>query len=276
VFVAFLASSVFASGRQQPAADLPPWLQVNQDTLKMMYGRGVTEAGRGVKLSSLSDKLRRDIGQISSRPIPGEADSYVWLIDPYVQAYEFGWRARRNDWTPEQITAANAKLADWTTHGRKCATFQVILNVVRPSPPGPLTHPTANVFRDVQVQLKVAGRRYDPEHQPGDLAFLAGHGSITTLNDKSIPVPITGVVSGPGELASGSAQVTNYFTVDRTMKYDFFQGRFTVVFDLFDADGKPRVRPNDNAISAVVITSGGNEHQAVYAWTDLMDIRAAG
>ncbi len=248
---------------QASQSALPPALQIDQSAWDRMYAKGFDDADHRRKLESMSDKFKRGIGKIRTAPLREETVSWLWYVDPMIQAYASGWNARHLFMSDEEVRKMKAQAYEAISKGRKHLYFNGVLNIL-PSfggPGGRIDHrSTPEELKGVRIVLQIADRIYQPQRQPGDLEQKANIGE----NDR--------VDTETSSTYSSWGSATSYYQVLRTQKFDYYQGVFNVVFDLFDADGTPRVKSGDKVITAIVIY-GPNERKAVYNIDDFLAIR---
>ena len=249
----------FLQGSQ---SDLPLALQVDQATFDRMYKRGFDDADHRRKLDSFGDKFKRGIGKIRTAPLHEETVSWIWLLDPSLQAYSIGWNARHLFQSTDEIAKIKEPFIKGMAQGRRHLYFTGQITIL-PSfggYGGRIDHrSTPEELKGVRVVLKVGDRVYQPQQQPGDLEYKAGIGeSEHTDTEFSTTFSTWG-------------SWTSYYNVVKTQKYDYYLGRFSVCFDLFDHDGTARVKRSDKKVTAVVIY-GPNEREATYDMDDIFSI----
>ncbi len=256
---------------------LHPALQIDQSVLDRLWARGFSDADHHRHDMPFLKNFQRGIGTIRTAPLRHETVSWLLMSCPETVAYYSGFMCRKDYWGEQEKQSRLATLRRAVAGGRRSLSFYGTLNIL-PSFGG--THgrvdrsATPRDLKDVRVVLKVGDRIYQPFRQPGDLAYRSEVGTNTfAVPQSSQEVTSTTVQAANGsEIASGNSLTTNYYTVFATENFMKFTGQFSVAFDLFDTDGKPRITPTDREVEVIVVY-GPSERHVKYDLDELLKLR---
>lgn len=236
---------------------------------------GEEDAAKNRKWETRVDRFRRGIGQRQITVLASETVSWCWLIPIEYIPYYNGWHARKQYWTDFEITEAKATL--FPTRQIVVDELLVfgIINLLPSigSMSGQISrHPDPRNLEDVRVIIKVGDRILRPREQPGNLLT----GEKTAVNTFSIPrytysrTDVSGVSTSGGRTStmSGTATTSGYVNEYYEEGYKWYQGNFSVSFDLVNEKGEPLITADDDSFEVVVVY-GNNERTAKYNLRDL-------
>lgn len=248
-------------------AELHPALRVDGPTALSIFEKGFADAKKARTSQGQWDRVRRGIGSIRINTIgQKETVSWLWAKIPQIVIYEDGFKAKkqyRSDediakskelhgsgtWTTLDIIRFDGSIGLYPSFGR---TYGRIDRQADPSD-----------LKDVRVVMQVGDKIYQPRKHPGTLEPQAG----SSTNDVSIPQTSTTTAQasayGSGGYAYGTARATSYYVIHKAEFYNWYEGVFSVDFDLFNEDGSARIKATDKEIKLIVVY-GPNERGAVY------------
>jgi hypothetical protein len=238
---------------------LHPALTVDSETAGRLFDRGRLDADTVRDAGFLNSTFRRGIGSVRTNAVKNETVSWLHLYTIAESAYLSGFECRKKYFADDEAASRRdlyVKSGPTVDHivftGTLdlCPSFGVKNKLVRKANPDDL--------KGVRVVLKVGDHIYQPEEQPGDLAYTAD----VNLNVFRIPTS-----SAPSVIDVSTGQVVKFnafYTTTSVQGYEQYTGQFGVSFNLFNADGSARVTAKDKEITAIVIY-GTNERRATYS-----------
>lgn len=262
-----------------PASDLHPAFVTTTEQLLKVWETGYKEASKKRDFMEALNKTRRGIGKIRTAPLREETVSWLWCWDSKQLAYLQGFDAKKKYLSEEEVQKQKDLLQSPFITNPKTLDLYGILSIY-PSfgrAYGAISrYANPNDLNDVRVVLQVGDRIYQPRAQPGRLEADSGRASNTVAipqyDTSYTQSSASGSAYGSGGVVYGSATGTS--TTVRTYTryfnegYDWYQGQFSVSFDLFDKDGTPRIRKTDKEFTVIVVY-GANERKATYKLSDL-------
>ena len=253
--------------------DLHPALTVGSETAGRLFDRGRSDAETTRGAGFLKSTFQRGIGSVRANMVKNETVSWLNLYTIAESAYLSGFECRKKYLADDEVSSRrNFYVKDGPTVDHivftgilnLCPSFGVKGKIVRKA--------NADDLKGVRVVLKVGDRIYQPEEQPGDLAYS------TDVNLNVFRVP-TSTSASVINLSTGQVATFNAFYTTATVQgYEQYTGQFGVSFDLFNADGSARVTAKDKEITAIVLY-GSNERRATYSLDALAQLareRSAG
>lgn len=265
-FVALPALAVACVVLHDPApqappkmSDLHPALTVDSGTAGRLFDRGRKDGDTVRDAGFLNSTFRRGIGSVRANMVKNETVSWLHLYTIAESAYLSGFECRKKYLADDEASSRRDLYVKggptvdhivFTGTLNLCPSFGIKNKLVRKANPDDL--------KGVRVVLKVGDRIYQPEDQPGDLAYTAD----VNLNVFRVPTS-----SSPSVIDVTTGQVVKFnafYTTTTVQGYEQYTGQFGVSFNLFNADGSARVTAKDKEITAIVIY-GANERRATYS-----------
>lgn len=237
---------------QQPTFDqdkLNPGLRLSDAMYLKVWQRGYEDAQRGVRADLFLSLFKGTLGKPTG-PLGEEGASIIWLRSPEDTFYWDGYQSGKGKRSDEDTQRSKETALSVIKMGRQTISFQGYLKALPVfAGKGKVNKPAdPNEFRDVRVTLKVGARVFQPQQQPGELPFAARNLRIDfdALSASSSYLPSKSAVG------IGTPPPTNYYTKEHAEGFEYYEGQFVVTFDLFDADGTPRIAKGYDQISLVV------------------------
>lgn len=283
--VSALVACLVAGGgltQSSPNSELHPAFVTTSEQLLKLWETGYKEASKKRDFVDALNKTRKGIGKIRTAPLREETVSWLYCWDPRQLAYVQGFEAKKKYISDEEVRKQKTILSSpFLTNPKTLNLFGELS--IYPSFGGSYgaisRYANPNELNDVRVVLQVGDRIYQPRTQPGKVQAASG----TATNVVGIPQYDTstsqgsasGSASGAGGVVYGSA--TSRSTTIRTYTrhvdegYDWYQGQFSVTFDLLEQDGTARIRKTDKEFT-VIIVYGANERKATYKLNELQNL----
>lgn len=219
---------------------LHPTLAPDAAALAKVWNTGYQRAKHEEYLSNALSRAQRGLGR--SR---GESLGLLTFLHPRVLAFQSGFNANKDKLSEAAQREARDRLSEIAQEATRRLHFQAELNARPYSENGV----EASLMDDVRVELQVGERIYAPVRQPGDVPMQSRQGSH-------------------------DYDYCYYDSVSREWKkvvvhepYTWYQGEFEVVFELYDADGNPRITDKDREL-ILFITGNFGRRKATFRLAD--------
>lgn len=255
----FLVALSLLGARQ--AQNLNPALLPTPGSIEKCWALGEDAAAKKKTLQEIPVPFTKNFGNTKNAPRHVRYASEVSVETPEWVAFVLGWNMRRQYLPEADIAKEKEGVLKLASEERKSLSFSGMLTA------WPQTDRRGNIslraepddLANVRIVLKVGEKIYQPVSQPGTLAYKADTGVNRTRESHSSGSVVT--ATGPGGTYTGSA--TNYYTIGREERYEYYRGHFAVDFDLFNADGTARIGPGDKAFSLILVY-GRSEDQVTF------------
>lgn len=221
--------------------ELHPALAPGQKELEKAWRAGYARAKTDKTLFRAHKFAKRGIGKIN-----GDTVSWVLFWHPRLRAFEQGFSARKEDAQFESQENSQRGLRVLAEEGKRTLRFFCDLGIYPRLNEGITREARVEDLQGVSATLQVGGRLYEPLEQPGDVD----------------PTDNIGVYKWTEQRAVGSHTVqdkdgktheeTDYIYIPHQLNYRYYTSRFSLDFELYDPDGKPRITSGDKEITILV------------------------
>jgi hypothetical protein len=246
-----------------------PFVAVDRATLEKAWDRGYADGAKRKDANAIKRRFERKLDESST----------VELLYPQLTAYMAGFQTRRSGVQGSNTGESRKSTVDGTLAATRTLAFEAHM-IVEPKVDGPLRLPgDPKSLTGISVELQVSGRTYAPSKQPGDLAVRTE--TVTEKVEVPLPPfspqpknrrdPIEVHRDRPEDLPGIDKETrkdAGFGRHQRTRVYQVLKGDFTAGFDLYNADGTPRITERDTEIR-IVVSGRFGQQSVIYKLADI-------
>jgi hypothetical protein len=222
-------------------ASVHPALDPSHADLERVWQNAYERAAKDRDLGYVVKTAVKGIGSINNQTV-----NWLTFEHPRLTAYRDGFNARKQRWTDDEMRVSKERLARISDGKLKRMTFLATIGLHPAIRSGRIAREVnLDDLNDVRVVMQVGSQTYQALEHPGDVRAK----------------PMEGHFKREEKVRSRRKDKDGNYrdeTIETQVPYTYYEGKFSVEFDLYNADGTPRITDQDKEFTIIVILKAGD------------------